>query len=350
MATRKSTSRTNGSRQARLEDLTDEELLDMRICDLDLTIQRTQLADRIEELYAELAARGIRFRPHCWLSDEWFSPDGVPGIAIPFYLAHPKLIRLERRQMLEAEGASQDSCLKILRHEAGHAIDTAYRLRRRKRYSEMFGKVSQPYRDYYQPRPYSKRFVLHFDMWYAQAHPVEDFAETFAVWLRPRSRWRTQYRGWPARKKLQFVDELMHEIRGEKPHVVSRRRVDPAQKLRITLREHYRRKREHYGLDHPGFYDADLRRLFSDERKHRGNPMAAAFLKSVRRELRETVARWTGEYQYTIDQVLKEMVLHCREQRLRLRTSERQTKQDLLVLLSVQTMNYLHGGRHRIAL
>lgn len=322
----------------------------MRMCDLGVKIERTPLADYIDELYGELESRGIGFRPHFWLSDEWFSPDGVPGVAMPFYLAHPRLIRLERRQMLEAEGAAQESCMKILRHETGHAIDTAYRLRRKRSYGEVFGKVSQPYRDYYQPRPFSKKYVLHFDMWYAQAHPVEDFAETFAVWLRPRSRWRTQYKGWPARKKLEFVNELMHEIRDEKPAVTSRRHVEPVKNIRTTLREHYQKKREHYGIDHPGFYANDLRRLFSDEVQHKKNPTAASFIKRCRRELRETVARWTGQYQYTIDQVLKEMVLHCKEQRLRLRTSERQTKQDLLVLLSVQTMNYLHGGRHRVAL
>jgi hypothetical protein len=240
--------------------------------------------------------------------------------------------------------------MKILRHETGHAIDTAYRLRRKRRYGEVFGKVSQPYRDYYQPRPFSKKFVLHFDMWYAQAHPVEDFAETFAVWLRPRSRWRTQYKGWPARKKLEFVDELMQEVCDGRPAVTSRRHVEPVQKIRTALRDHYQKKREHEGIDHPGFYDADLRRLFSDAPEHKKRATAASFLRRARRELRETVARWTGQYQYTIDQVLKEMMTHCREQRLRLRNSERQTKQDMLVLLSVQTMNYLHGGRHRVAL
>jgi hypothetical protein len=187
-------------------------------------------------------------------------------------------------------------------------------------------------------------------MWYAQAHPTEDFAETFAVWLRPRSRWRKQYQGWPALKKLEFVDELMAEIADEKPLVRSRRHVDSWHEMRQTLREHYRKKRELYGIDHPGFYDPILRRLFSDAPKHKGNTTAASFLRGARRDLREIVARWTGEYQYTIDQVLKEMIAHCHQHRLRLRSSKAATKQDMLVLLSIQTMNYLHGGRHRISL
>ena len=345
-----SRSRPSSNGKLDLNRLTDEQLLDLRICDLGVKIEGTVLEERIGELYEELESRGFQFRPHFWLSDGWYTPDGVPGIAIPFYLAHPRLIRLERRMMLEAEGASESQCMRILRHETGHALDNAYRLRRMRRYREVFGRVSQPYRSYYEPRPFSKKFVLHFDMWYAQAHPVEDFAETFAVWLRPRSRWRKQYEAWPALKKLQFVHELMHEVREKKPVVISRRHIDTVRQLKQTLREHYQKKRDFYGLDHPGFYDRDIRRLFSDAEEHRENPTAASYLKRARPHLRETVARWTGEYQYTIDQVLREIITHCREHRLRLRSVEEETTRELLVLLTIQTMNYLHGGRHRIAL
>ena len=240
--------------------------------------------------------------------------------------------------------------MRILRHETGHAIDTAYRLRRKRRYREIFGKVSQPYPEFYQPKPYSKRFVLHLDMWYAQSHPVEDFAETFAVWLRPRSRWRTRYKDWPALKKLEFVDELITEIRGTKPAVTSREHVDSLRTIRRTLRQHYEKKRDHYGLDHPNFYDRDLRRLFSDSREHAKNPSAARFLSRIRPEIRKAVSLWTGEYQYTIDQVLSEMIERCRELQLRLSTSEEQTKRDAMILVTVQTMNFLHQGHHRVAL
>ena len=149
-----------------------------------------------------------------WLSEEWFSPDGVPGIAVPFYLAHPRLERLERRMMRNVEGGSAESAMRILRHEAGHAIDTAYRLRRRKRWREIFGPASLPYPDTYRARPGSRRYVQHLGEWYAQAHPCEDFAETFAVWLKPNSSWRRTYAQWPAFHKLEFVDELLEDVRG----------------------------------------------------------------------------------------------------------------------------------------
>jgi len=321
-----------------------------RICDLDLRIEKTILEQRIERLYEELEQRGIQFRPHFWLADEWFSPDGVPGIAIPFFLAHPRLARLERKEMLEVEGGSEEWCMKILRHETGHAIDTAYRLHRRKRWREIFGKYSIPYPDHYQPRPYSKSFVQHLEPWYAQAHPAEDFAETFAVWLKPRSRWRTQYQGWPALKKLEYVDRLMGEIAEQKPLVTSREHIEPVRATRRTLGEHYEDKRRRYGTEHPDFYDHDLRRLFTDAPEHARAPSASGFLRRIRADLRKDVAYWTGQYQYNIDQVLKEMIERCRELKLRVGRDHEQVRRDALVLLTVQTMNYLHAGHHRVAL
>jgi len=344
----------NGSRNGRKDpdwaSLPEEELLQIRLCDLGLRIEGTPLESRIRRLYEELAMRGIRFRPHCWLSDEWFSPDGVPGIGIPFYLAHPRLTCLERKQMLEVEGGTKDWCMRILRHEAGHAIDTAYRLHRRRTWRETFGRFSQEYPDYYQPKPYSKSYVLHLDLWYAQSHPAEDFAETFAVWLKPRSGWRQHYRDWPALKKLEYIDRVMTEIRDRKPVDVSRRHVASVRTTRKTLHAYYREKRNYYGLDHPNFHDHDLRRLFSDAPEHAKRPAAATFLRRIRPELRRTIARWTGEYQYTINQVLEEMIERCRALGLRLDRPDEQARRDILVMLAVQTMNYLHGGHHRVAL
>ncbi len=333
-----------------LNRMTDDELLQTRICDLGVQLEGSKLEQRIGQMRQELMQRGIRHQPHCWLSDEWYSPSGIPGIAIPFYLAHPRLMRLERRQLLEVEGGTQESCLKILRHEAGHAIDTAYRLSRRPTYRKLFGNPTRPYPRYYQPQPYSKQYVLHLDLWYAQSHPVEDFAETFAVWLRPSGGWRKRYRNWPAIKKLNAIDRMMDDISGKKPVITTRRRIDPVHRITKTLGEHYEAKRCYYGLNHPRFYDRDLRRLFSTDSRHCRNMTAARFLTNVRAELRRSVAEWTGVYQYTIDQVLSEMVSRCRELKLRVGESPEQTKRDATILLTVQTMNYLHEGKHRIAL
>src|SRR4051794_11184068 len=172
-----------------------ERLLDVKIRDLGVKLEGTWLEACVEQLYGELEARDIVLRPHCWLSDEWFSPTGVPGIAIPFYLAHPRLIRLEQSMMLEAEGASRAECMRILRHEAGHAMQHGYRRHRRPKYQTLFGKSSTTYPTSYRPKPASRHFVHHLPAYYAQAHPDEDFAETFAVWMQPRLKWRALYQG-----------------------------------------------------------------------------------------------------------------------------------------------------------
>ena len=330
--------------------MSDDEILDLQFRELDLHIEGTELAARIDELYRELEARTLVFRPHFWLSDEWFTPDGIAGVAIPFYLAHPRLAKLELAQMLEVEGGDPASCMRILRHEAGHAIDNAFHLRRRRARRALFGSSSEPYPESYSPKPYSKNFVLHLDSWYAQSHPDEDFAETFAVWLTPDAEWRQRYHDWPAVKKLKYMDDLMRSVAGKTPALTSGGTLDPLPSLKKTLRQHYRRKRRHYGIDYPSFYDRDLRRLFSDAPEFAQHITAAQFLTRIRKPIRKLVSDWTGIYQYTIDQVFMDMIERCRQLNLRLAVTEDQARLEFPVLLTVQAMNYLHQGGHRVAL
>jgi hypothetical protein len=331
-------------------ELSDEELLKLRLSDLPLKLEGTVVETRVQQLKHELESRGLNFPLHFYLSDEWFTPDGQASMAVPFYLAHPRLERLEKAQMLAVEGGEHEWCMRILRHEAGHVIDNAYKLRLRQQRRKLFGSPSQEYPEFYAPRPYSKSFVLHLDPWYAQSHPDEDFAETFAVWLTPESNWKTRYAGWPAIKKLEYMDELMRSLVGKHPLLEKVEEVDPLRRLNRTLQYHYRKKRGHYGVDHPTFYDRDLRKLFSDAPEHASSMTAPQFLGRHRRQVRKVVADWTGIYQYTIDKVLEDIIVRCRELKLRLCMSEDETLQEFTVLLTVQVMNYLHSGRHRIAL
>ena len=331
--------------------LPDAELLRLRLCDLGLALDSsTWLRERLAELDHDLEARGLRFRPHFYLSDEWFTPDGTTGIAVPFYLAHPRLAKLEESQMLEVEGGTPEWCLRILRHETGHAIDNAYRLQRRRRRQGLFGSSSEPYPDDYTPQPYSRSFVVHLESWYAQSHPSEDFAETFAVWLTPDAQWRARYAGWPALRKLEYMDELMRDIAARDPLIDPGKPVDPLPRVRRTLATHYQRKRVKYGVDYPNFYDRDLRRLFSDKADYGSNVTAAAFLTRIRKEVRRRVARYTGERQYTIDQVIEKMVRRCQELGLRLTGPEDRAQMDFTALLTAQTVNHLHSGRHKLVI
>jgi hypothetical protein len=326
--------------------LSDEELLDLRLCDLKLTIAGTELEHRTVRLYQELESRGLLFRPHVWLSTEWFSPDGIPGFAIPFYLAHPRLAELELRQMHEVEGGTPRQCMQLMRHETAHALDNAYVLHRRSDWREVFGPYESDYVSHYQPKPYSKRFVRHLELWYAQSHPAEDFAETFAVWLDPSSRWRSRYRDWPALKKLKYLDRLMHALEGEKPVRRTRARVESLSELKLTLRQFYQAKRNRYRLALRETYDRDLRRLFRQPSGFRSERSAAAFLRRERPEIRRMVAQWTGEYQYAVDRVLSEIIQRVEELGLVVSSAAAHTKRDAMALLAEQTLKYLDRGHH----
>jgi hypothetical protein len=322
-------------RHPRWARLPAQELLDVRICDLGLRLEATPLAARVAQLERELARAGFRFRPHVWLSTAWFSPDGVPGLAMPFFLAHPRLARLERAQMFFVEGGTRSACMKLLRHEAGHALDTAYRLHRRSDWREHFGPASTPYRRSYVPRPDSRSFVHHLDGYYAQSHPLEDFAETFAVWLGSRGRWRGEYAGWPALRKLEYVDRLMRELRDAAPRVRSRERTDAVSSVRMTLREYYRRRRSTFGEADLRVYDRDLARLFGSGGRRR---RASVFLRERRASLRTQVARWTGQQPFVVDEVLGGMIRRCRDLGLRLAHPERESAEGAAVLVTMHTL------------
>jgi hypothetical protein len=304
--------------------LSDEDLLSLRFCDLKLTLEGSALERRLTgRLFGELDKRGITFRPHLWLSEEWFSPDGVPGIAVPFYLAHPRLQRLERQMMREVEGGNANWMIRILRHEAGHAIDTAYRLRRRKRWNEIFGAASQPYPDRYRARPASRKFVHHLGDWYAQSHPTEDFAETFAVWLKPNSDWRRSYSSWPALAKLEYVDGLMRELRGRAPLERSRRRIECLDRNTRTLREHYAEKIAHHARARSRTADGVLQRVFTTDPKRRVAPRASTLLRSVKPRLVDSVAKTAGVDRYSVYQVLRRATVRAEQLKLRVRGSRR---------------------------
>jgi hypothetical protein len=332
------------------ERLSDEELLRLRFCDLELSIRRSPLAAHVRQLYADLERRGLKVRPHVWLSEEWFSPDGVPGIAMPFYLAHPRLERLERRLMHEAEGGNSRLLMRILRHEAGHALDNAYRLRRRKRWREVFGYASLPYPARYRARAGSRRYVHHLGEWYAQAHPAEDFAETFAVWLTPKSGWRKSYADWPALHKLKAVDELIASVRGTRAPVRNRIRIEPLDLNTRTLAQHYRRKLRQNRMIRRGLADELLQRAFSHERARRSTPSAAALLRADARRLTAAVARALGTERYSVEQVLRMLIERCEHLGLYVRGNRREALRYTRWMLERLTGLYSQGETPQLPL
>jgi hypothetical protein len=327
--------------------LRDEELLGWRIRDLGVRIEGSELEGQVAGLYAELESRGLSLRPPCFLGDEWFSPDEVPAIAIPFYLAHPRLRALERHQMMEVEGGTPEWCAQLLRHECGHAVDHAYRFSARYKWREVFGSPDVDYEpETYRPRPYSRGFVRHLPNWYAQAHPDEDFAETFAVWLGSSAeQWRERYRGWKALEKLEYMDSLMAEARRRPPKVRGGRRRSEAEKMRSTLARYYAARRKLWAQDQPGFYDADLGRIFVSAPA--GHGTAASFLRRRRRPIVERVAHWTGQRKYVVDELARKLITRCTELGLHAPSDEVALALDVGAFVGSLVTNHLYTGRFK---
>jgi hypothetical protein len=285
------------------------ELLNTRICELGLQIEGSPLEPCIRRLHSELLAKGLSFLPECYLTDSWGCPNEVPVMGIPFYLADKRLARIEEEQTGEIE--NDQWILMLLRHEAGHAVNYAYRLYQRPDWTETFGPFAKPYRDTFRPNPFSRQYVRHivhhqYGRTYAQKHPDEDFAETFAVWLTPRSGWRRRYRGWPALRKLRYVDSLMKTIREEVPLCTTGDLCTPVEEMTLLLAEHYGARAERYRAAAQGYVDDKLREVFPPIRG-RTLVAAAELLRQRRRDLLGRVAHWSALPEEEVDTLLAKL-------------------------------------------
>jgi hypothetical protein len=237
--------------------------------------------------------------------------------------------------------------MRILRHEMGHVVQRLYGLHRRKKWRDHFGPSSAPYPEHYRPNPMSRRYVQHLRRWYAQCHPDEDFAETFAVWLAPRSNWRKRYANWPALRKLEYVDELMAELAMQKAPSKKRIEIDPLSTFNITLEQHYKDKGERYAVDAPSVFDRELLRIFSDDPRHRDAPLAATMIRRNSAEIRRSVARWSGEYPLALDAAIEDVADRARILKLRAPGSEQRMRLELTALLSTKAVHALYSASRR---
>jgi hypothetical protein len=267
-----------------------EKLLRSRISDLQLRIEGSEVEPLVKQLNAELDGAGLQFNPPIYLTDEWGCPEGMPIIGIPFYLADRKLAMLER-ELAETVETTEESMM-YLRHEAGHAFNYAYVLYEGEEWHRIFGPYSRPYIETYKPNPFSRDFVRHIAGWYAQKHPDEDFAETFAVWLDPNSKWEIEYAGTGALAKLQYVDRVMKEIGPQPPRIKPTARDVPVEEMTFTLQDYYAHRAQPR-IDVPRWFDGDLKQLF-EENDAEGRLLAAPVLREKRLDLINEISYWTG--------------------------------------------------------
>lgn len=272
-----------------------DQLLGHRISELGLAIRGTRVEHLVAQLYAELEAKGLRFRPPVYLSDQWGCPDETPLIGVPFYLADPRLERIEAEMSMSVEDDAE--AMRYLRHEAGHAFNYAFRFHDREDWNRIFGPFGRPYRDRYRADPFSREHVRHILGWYAQKHPDEDFAETFAVWLTPGLDWRQEYAGWPALVKLEYVDKLMREVADADDLEWPTPAEDdlPVEAMRYSVAEHYQEESDAVPIEDERQFDIDLRQIFMRGRDAPGAEPAHTFLRRHYREIVARVAFWTSE-------------------------------------------------------
>lgn len=328
--------------------LSDELLLEKKISQLGLTIEGTPLQAHVQQLYDELSQKGLVFQPPCHIGDEWFVPVGIPAIFVPFFLVHERLRQLEARMMLEVEGESPKWFMRLMRHEAAHAYAYAYQLYKKRKWQRVFGRTSpETTPEFYRPRPYSHSYVVHLDDWYAQSHPDEDFAETFAVWLTPGLDWRTRFRGWKALQKLEYVDELMRSLAGQPPLSQPAYRVRDHDCLNLKLKTYYARKRKLYEDTYPDFYDRDLRQLFAGAPETGPALKASLYLRLRRRQLMDAVCEWTNERKYRVNKLLARLIERCDQLDLYLKPGDATVDLAVAAYIATLVMNYLFTGKFK---
>jgi hypothetical protein len=320
-----------------------QEILNRPIRDLGLKIEGSPLQPLIQQLYCELEKKGLlKFHPLCYLSDEWGCPSGEPVIGIPFYLANADLGYLEK-QTNDLEDARE--IMMYLRHEAGHAFNYAYKLHRTPEWKQLFGPFRRPYHDNYRPIPFSRNFVRHLAGWYAQKHPDEDFAETFAVWLTPRSAWRKRYRGWGAMAKLRYMNRIARKLGNVDP-VRRRGHTDiTVDEMEATVAEFYQRVNGETPLIDLAL-DTDLRDIFDASKRRKTAKPAHEFLHAQRKAVVDKVAYWTGAQRPLIKKLIE--VIEKRIEELNLFTdSERESEHliQITVYVTALAMNYMARGK-----
>ena len=324
------------------------------IRDLGLTIGGTRLEPILAEFDDELRRLGLtRLKPRFYLSTEWGVPFQTVAIAIPFYLARPELTAIHQERMGHVEGFDRADILRYLRHEMGHVVSYAYRLYDEEEWIIRFGSITQPYEDEYRPEPFSRRYVRHLPGWYAQKHPDEDWAETFAVWMTPGVDWRREYDGWPeALAKLTYCDRTLARILDHEPLVTDDERDEDVADLAYSVGQYYADE-EADALEPPAFppgLDGALRAIFErlgDSPAAGDGRRASSLIRSLERGLMENVFRWTGHFPERTRILLRHLAERAEQLGVGYAAAqEADAVVALTTLVTALAMNHVHRGTY----
>ena len=322
------------------------------IRDLGLTIAGTRLEPIVAEFEDELRERGLtRLRPRFYLSTEWGVPFETVAIAIPFYLARPELTALHEEQTGHVEGFNRADILRYLRHEMGHVVSYAYRLYDDEEWVRRFGSITQPYEEDYRPEPFSRRFVRHLPGWYAQKHPDEDWAETFAVWMTPGFDWRREYEGWPdALGKLLYCDRVVAQLTARDPIVTTAELDEDVGEIGYSVADYYEDRSVERSADFPPGLDGALRAIFEESAEPvgaDGKRAAAELLSRLERSLMENIYRWTGHFPERTRVLVRHLAGRARELDLGYYPQdEARATTGLTTFVTALAMNHVHRGTY----
>jgi hypothetical protein len=319
----------------------------VQLKDLAQTIEGTPLEPIVKEFESELERAGIRrVQPRFFLASEWGVPFPSTCIGIPFYLARPELTALHAERSGFVEGASRQDILRYLRHEMGHVVNYAYRLYDEEEWTKHFGSFTQPYVEEYRPVPFSRRYVRYLPGWYAQKHPDEDWAETFAVWLTPGSDWRREYVDRPqVIAKLEYCERTMQALASRDPLLPALDSPVDEDDLAETFGHFYAARTEG---DAPPGLDGALRAVFEELGQDAAQRRpAAALIRRLERDLMINVYRWTGHFPERTRTLVRHLARRAEElQQVYAADREEQAILGVTTLVTALAMNHVYGGRY----
>jgi hypothetical protein len=322
------------------------------IRDLKLEIEQTPLAPIIDDFLAELKAKGVtRLVPRFHLSTEWGVPFGTIVIGIPFYLARPELTELHGEEIGHIEGLSRDDILRYLRHEMGHVVNYAYKLFDEEAWVKLFGSITQPYLEDYRPQPFSRRYVRHLPGWYAQKHPDEDWAETFAVWMTPDRNWRSEYAQLPtALAKLEYCEQTMARLSAQSPLVTATDLDEDVGELSYSLRDFYQNVQAE--REPAAGIDGDLRAIFDDlapvtDPTAEQTKPAGPLIRRLERQLMADIFRWTGHFPEKTRSLMRHLAQRADDlQQVYPAAAENEAIIGVTILVTSLAMNHVHRGSY----
>lgn len=321
-----------------------EQLILQNFRDLDFELSEHPVWEACLQVCSELKEKGLKITPHFWIADEWFVPDGVRGIGVPFWCLEPILREVHQEQVGEIDGETYEEWLKIIRHECAHVLDNAFHLRKLRDRQEIFGPCSKRYPKTYSPNPESTDFVENLPDYYAQAHPEEDWAETFAVWLGSKKyEWRTKYKGTKALEKLRYLDSVMTELKGKR--VLYGKKTTPYKitNSKQSLEEFYIERRKDLNIRRRPYFLKETQTVFT---QRPGTVAAGEFLERNRSFLVRNISKQLGRHEFQVGRLIKD--IERSGENLYLKKSQNETKKALLAMIQRKGDDFYKKGLHRI--